>query len=164
MTEAFFPIPPEAAKWPLQMILKNMKADRGWLERARDSGEYDVDWLEIIEVLGGERRLVVDAEGEESGGRGDEIDIPAEVSKLFKELQDEKANMNVKDNSEKMSYFRTATALLEKLISLRERAQNVHQVGQFYTTVLAVMEETLNVDQIRGVRDRLHVAAGGVIA
>lgn len=74
---------------------------------------------------------------------------------LFLELRDSKENFDVQDNAERMSYFRVATSLLEKLIGMRERANNVKRVSQFYSTVLGVMEEVLEPEQITEVRNRL---------
>jgi hypothetical protein len=136
----FYPPLPDDALWPLETLLA-----RGFVGT---DAPYSAGWMKVLSVLTGERKL-------ENG----EVDVAAEVRALFKELQDEKQNLKVKDNTEKMAYFRTATSLLEKLIGLQERANNVHQIGQFYGTVLAVMESELNVDQIHRVRAKLKVGA-----
>lgn len=161
MTETFFPPLPIEAKWPLQLILQNMKGDAGYLDKARAEGKWDAEWLDLLAMFSGARGISL-VRGELVEDDMEAIDIPGEVGALFRELQDEKLKLGTKDNAEKMAYFRTATSLLEKLISLKERAYNVHQVGQFYATVLAVMEEVLTIDQIGGVRERLHAARRGV--
>lgn len=146
MTEVFSPPVPEDALFPLQLIAEQLGTP-GWLE----SSTYSPAWKALL------GRLRVEGVGGPSHG----IDVMAETESLFKELQDEKQTLTVKDNSEKMAYFRTATSLLEKLISLKERAMNVQQIGQFYTVVLSVMEAVLDKDQIHGVREKLKAAAGG---
>lgn len=51
------------------------------------------------------------------------------------------------DQTEKMGYFRTKTALLEKLMLLRERAAGIKHVKEFESTILRIMEEVLTPEQ-----------------
>lgn len=84
-----------------------------------------------------------------------DLDLEQESARLFKELQDAKEEFNVDDHSEKMAYFRVSTSLLDKLVSMRERARHVKEISQFYRTVLAIFEEMLEPGQITEVRNRL---------
>ena len=59
------------------------------------------------------------------------------------------------ETSEKMAYFRTATSLLEKLVSLQERALGLKEVGDFHRTVMDIMENVLTPTQRTDVMDQL---------
>jgi hypothetical protein len=65
------------------------------------------------------------------------------------------------ETSDKMAYFRTATALLEKLLSMQERSNNLKQVSDFYALVLEIMESELSGDQRTRVMQRLSDATKG---
>lgn len=62
------------------------------------------------------------------------------------------------DSSESMSYFRTITGLMDKLISAQERALGLKQVHQFHQTVMEVMENVLSEQQRDEVMKRLSDA------
>lgn len=84
-----------------------------------------------------------------------DLDLVYESSRLFKELKDAKDSFGKDDHAEAMAYFRTSTSLLEKLVTMKERANNVKNISQFYGSVLGVMEELLEPEQITEVRNRL---------
>lgn len=84
-----------------------------------------------------------------------EVDLLLETTRLFNGLMAAKDSFTSNDHSEKMAYFRTSTSLLDKLVGLKERAQNVRQVSRFYTAVLDVMEQVLEPGQISLVREKL---------
>jgi hypothetical protein len=60
-----------------------------------------------------------------------------------------------------MGYFRTATSLLEKLLSMSERAMNLKQVSDFYQLVMDVMESTLTGPQRTEVMEKLQAKIKG---
>lgn len=70
-------------------------------------------------------------------------------------------NMNFHnlEASEKNSYLRTSTALLEKLITLQERALNLKNISDFYNTVLEIMESQLSGDQRTKIMEQLKSMA-----
>lgn len=103
---------------------------------------------------------VVDLLLERVGGdvRGDEVedlDLEKESTRILTELKEAKGSFGEADHTEAMAYFRTSTAVLEKLIGLKERASNVRQIGVFYGIVMGVMEEFLEPAQITELRERL---------
>lgn len=69
-----------------------------------------------------------------------------ETQTIFRNLKDVKFDA-VGETSEKMAYFRTATSLLDKLVSLQERALGLKEIGEFQKAVLEAMESALNPDQ-----------------
>lgn len=88
-------------------------------------------------------------------GEGEELDLEKESSRILTELKDAKVALGAGEHSEAMAYFRTSTAILEKLISMKERANNVRQIGVFYGIVMDAMEEFLDPTQITELRERL---------
>lgn len=87
----------------------------------------------------------------------DGMDVRAELERLYKNLDEtwSKLSAGNADNAEKMAYFRVATTMLEKLVALQERANNVRAIGQFHATVLAVLDECLDPSAVAKVRARL---------
>ncbi|WKV22007.1 hypothetical protein Phage2-1_00006 [Achromobacter phage 2-1] len=75
---------------------------------------------------------------------------------VLKDLKHHGASLTNVDQTEKMSYFRTITSLLEKLTMLRERAVGVKQVKEFEGAVLGVMEDVLTPEQRTQVMDGLR--------
>jgi hypothetical protein len=62
------------------------------------------------------------------------------------------------DSSEAMSYFRTITGLMDKLVSHQERALGIKQVHQFHQTVMEIMDNVLTEHQRDDVMKRLKDA------
>lgn len=83
----------------------------------------------------------------------------AESKSLYTKLKNA-GEVNMEAN-EKMAFFRTATSLMEKLLSMQERANNLKQVSDFYQIVLDIMESELNGDQRTRVMQRLEEATKG---
>lgn len=65
------------------------------------------------------------------------------------------------DPAAQMGYFRTATSLLEKLLSMSERANNLKQVSDFYALVMDIMEGVMSPTQRTEVMERLQAATKG---
>ena len=60
--------------------------------------------------------------------------------------------------SDKVSFFKTKTALMEKWISIKERTRGVKQMSEFMRVVVKTMEELLDKDQILELKTRLKAA------
>ena len=142
MTQHYFPPLTEDALWGLTVLLEQLEADPGLLDD--ENCPYPSDFREKLRK---NRRI--------SATEIEEIDLETEAHELFLELRESKDHLTIDDNAERMSYFRVATSLLEKLIGLRERANHIKKVSAFYATVLSVMEEVLEPSQVTQVRDRL---------
>ena len=83
-------------------------------------------------------------------------EIEREVTNLWRELKDQSNEMRTSENSsDKNTYFRMATALLEKLINLREKIMNQKKMHEFTAAVLRVLEEELDKDSRNRVLEEL---------
>ena len=87
--------------------------------------------------------------------------LERETQDLYDDLKDSKDNLSIEDHAERMSYFRTATSLLDKLVGLQERAVGLKAIGNFHQTVLDVMEDVLDAGQRTEVMARLKTAIEG---
>lgn len=79
-----------------------------------------------------------------------------EVVELYASLKNAKPSGG--DSAESMAYFRTATGLLDKLVSHQERCLGIKQVQEFHTAVMEVMESVLSEDQRNTVMAQLKEA------
>jgi hypothetical protein len=89
--------------------------------------------------------------------------LERETQALFDELKDSKDNLSIEDHAERMSYFRTATSLMDKLVGLQERAVGLKAIGLFHQTVLDIMEDILDAGQRTEVMERLQKVIRGEV-
>ena len=136
----------------LRLITRGVASDPGYLKEAG----YPEDVVQMFT-----HPVVVDVVEIEKI-KLEDMDVSAEVEALFRDLKETRDGFTAGDNSEKMAYFRVATALLEKLVSLQERANNVRQIGRFYNEVITVLSEFLTPGKIGEVRARLVALTGGL--
>lgn len=61
--------------------------------------------------------------------------------------------------SEELAYLKTSTALLEKLLAIQERANNLVKISEFYATVMDIMDSELSSDLRTRVMERLEAAS-----
>lgn len=98
-------------------------------------------------------------EGEEEEVTGDRWEfLYRETQSLFKDLKNAKVSSG--ETAEQMSYFRTATSLMEKMISLQERALGLKEISEFQKAVLDVMESVLEPSQRTEVMEKLKSSVG----
>lgn len=139
--EVYYPPLSEETIWSLGILKEQLDSNPDYLSSP------DCPYGETVVGLLGDRMAI---EVEEVG----DVDLEEEAKALFKSLKESSLEMGKGETTEKMAYFRTATSLMEKLISFQERAHNIKQVGTFYRTVMVVLEEFLTPDQITAVRGR----------
>lgn len=72
----------------------------------------------------------------------EELDLLVETTTVYKDLKNHKPSMQ--DDAARMSYYRTATSLLERLLAATAEAKNQKQMSDFYNTVFLVMEEVMS--------------------
>lgn len=84
-----------------------------------------------------------------------------ESKKLFEELRNVKDEGEGLSPSEKMSYYRTCTNLMDKMITAQEKAKNLKNLHDFYNGVLDAMENVLSPSQRNEVVERLKSLSKG---
>lgn len=144
---SFYPPISSNAIWAMDVILKKVRENSDYLDDP--NCDYPAEDKALIRGMTNE------------GSTGKELitfDIDEEIEALFHQLKDTHAELGQGDTAEKMSYFRTATSLLDKILTARERAINIRQLNGFYSTVLRVMEDHLDVDGRTAVIEELRKA------
>lgn len=86
----------------------------------------------------------------------DNLDTEAEVTKLFKDIREYGSVIASDDVSAKNTYFRVSASLLEKLVTLREKAAGQKAFDRFVEFVISVHEDLLTKDQSNEFRQRLE--------
>jgi hypothetical protein len=89
-----------------------------------------------------------------SGGKWGNLE--AEANDLYAQLKAFSAEIRQGDVSERMSYFRTATALLEKIVSINERAVGLKQINEFQEIILNVFDKHLPPEIRTTIMDQLR--------
>lgn len=138
------------------------------LDLALDLAGQDADYLLDADCPYSEgtktafRRLLVSSveeiEGEEGGDKWSKLE--RETTRLYKDLKESSQNLGGEDHAERMSYFRTATSLLDKIVGLQERAVGLKQISVFQQTVIDIMEDVCDPGQRTEVMTRLKNAIG----
>jgi len=146
----FYPDIDEEALWAIDVIRQHLEQDADYL---LDS-PYSTKARESLAKLTRERKKAAPTVVE---GSKWEI-LEAETQGLYRELKETSENLSIDDHSERMSYFRTATSLLDKLVGLQERAMGLKKVHAFQQTVLDIMEDVLEPGQRTEVMDKLRKA------
>lgn len=77
-----------------------------------------------------------------------DVDITLESKLLYQSLKTTLQKVDSMETNEKVQIFRTATALMEKLLSLQEKAVAVEQFTQFKELVMNTLDRFLSPVQI----------------
>lgn len=83
-----------------------------------------------------------------------------EILNLYQELNDFGANLSTEDTAETMSYLRTKTSLIQKIVEMSERALGLKRLSEFQNTMMDIMENVLDPDQRTQVMDKLRASIG----
>ena len=144
---------------PLRLIKEQMKNFPDYLSHSECP--YDPDVKDFLSYELGGQDIPQDTPGGFFGEDGDKWStLENKALGLYQELELFGSNIRSSNTSEKMSYFRTKTQLLDKITSINERAMGLRQLSQFQQTVIDVMDEVLNEDQRTDVMARLKQAIG----
>lgn len=138
---------------PLRVLREHLRTDPAFLDDP--TCPYDQDTKEFLKLLAPS----VGTEGGSTflGRSGSKHEIlEREAADLYDEIKTFGRNLKVDDVTERMSYFRTRTTLLEKLISLTERAASMKSFFRFQDAVLAIFEDLLTPDQREEALERLR--------
>lgn len=73
--------------------------------------------------------------------------LEREAKKVFDDLKASYPDIKVQDVAERMSFFRTASSLLEKLVGLQERAVGLKQMSEFQNMIIQFLDEICDNNQ-----------------
>jgi hypothetical protein len=154
----FYPQIRDETVMSLNVVVQNIEKDGSYLDHPDCPYSDTVKnfFRKKIEVSSGNGSEIVDLF--EEGGTASEIDT--QVISVINELEGWGNKLTTADNSDKMGYFRTKTALLDKLLNMRERAVTIKEVNDFRQTIVTFMDEVLTKDQITDFMRRIDGILG----
>lgn len=142
----------------LKVLVEQITAEPGYLQH-KDC-PYTKDVKAILKVF----EIDKSSAGQGSGEGRELIDNPNllldEILDTYEELIANKPTSKDDDAAAMMSYFRTRTSLLEKLVSIREETMNAAKFIEFRRIILSLMEEYLTPEQRSELLSRLKKADG----
>lgn len=155
---AFYPnIRPETIM-SLNAVVGMMEKEPGYLDSPECPYSDDIKkfFRQKIEYSGSGKREVPDLFGET-----DDLDaVAGQIKAIINDLEEFGRKLDISDSTDKMGYFRTKTALIEKLVNMQERVYNIKEVQEFRNTILAFMNEVLTKDQVTAFMQRLDGILG----
>jgi len=160
MNNNFYPDFEPGILMPLKLVFESLRGDPLWLERS--ACPYDDDtrkflrdmWIEF-RAAGRGTETVSKKVGKGGGDKWE--DLGDELMEIFSQIKAHSEGLGVEDVKERMTTFRTATALLDKIVGLGERVANVKAVSDFQARVMAVFDEILTPDQRTRALEKLGV-------
>lgn len=154
---------------PLKVIAQRMKDSPDYLG-AECPYEPDVKaWLELNLVAG--KRAEKGAEKASDGVVGGEVDILADETwddiarkarRLYSELEEVQKGLGAGDTGEAIQLIKAKAGLLERLVTVGDKALGHKAVAEFRRVVLGVMDDVLSADQRTLLMSRLGSGEGEV--
>lgn len=146
----------------LRIMLKLMNEHSDYL--TDKSCPYDADIKSLLTETQGNKKkpnaakIDLDALNED--------DLSVQINTLYADLQSYGSSINSDPEAsatDRNTYFRLSTALLEKLVQIREKALNMKQYAAFQQEILNIMDEVLNADQKKEITERLKRFVGETV-
>lgn len=150
----FYPDLSQKTLAPLRVVQEQLRLNPTYLDA--DECPYDANVKELLKLLAPSSSDCSSSFLRRSGSKHQILED--ETQALYLEIRDFGQKLKADDVTERMSYYRTRTALLEKLISLTERATSMKAVGLFQEIVLGIFEDMLTPDQRAEAMERLSAA------
>tara|TARA_Y100001933_G_C18819127_1_gene488441 strand:- start:117 stop:647 length:531 start_codon:yes stop_codon:yes gene_type:complete len=147
--------PPNPAVF-LRILADNHASNPDYLINAPYSDE-DIDFLSAL--LAGKTSESVPDDHLVFGAHADKYaTISDQAMSLYNEMATFRASADFKSASvaERNSLLRTMTSLLEKLVSIDERAKGLRYISDFQNTMLEIIEDVMSPDQRTQIMDRLR--------
>lgn len=155
MSEYFPPLDSKTL-WGLNIIAQQIAEDPDYLA----GSPYLSSDLEVINKMVGNLAVAAEkttaAAVTEDAGLDKWQKLEKESNYLFQQLKEFGDTVKAGDVAERMSYFRTATSLMEKLVNLQERALGLKQMSVFQSTVMEILDTLCTADQRTEVMTRLR--------
>lgn len=162
MTERYYPTIDEASLLPFKLVLQQMADFPDYL--SAEDCPFSAEVRDFFTNFG--EKSAENASGEVKTGAffGSDADkwasIEAETAKIYADLTKFGDRLRDTSASERIQVFKTRTALLDKLVSINERAMGLRRLSEFQTAVLDVIERVLNPTQRNDVMRMLREKAG----
>lgn len=155
----FYPSLREETILALNVVVQNLEQDSNYLDNTDCPYSDPIKnfFRKKISVSGS--NIVVDV-FEKAEGETDLDKIREQIVAVINDLEDFGRKLTIADSTDKMGYFRTKTALIEKLVNMQERTFNIKEINDFRNTLLGFMNEVLTKDQVTQLMQRLDGILG----
>ena len=151
MSIDFWPELSEDMLLPFKLIRTRLQEDPNCLQNF--DCPYDSDVTEFLQFFASDSSSDVNLDGDTDLEVGD---VGEEAAKIYKEIRAFSKSLDKKNTSEFMAAYRTTTSLLEKLLTIQEKAANVKDIKDFEARVFKVIDDVLTPDQRTLVMDLLR--------
>lgn len=81
--------------------------------------------------------------------------LDRQIQRVINRMDAMEATLPNLEPNEKIAFFKAKTALLEKLITLREKTNNLREIAEFKAKIIAFLDEICSPDQITELMGRL---------
>lgn len=81
--------------------------------------------------------------------------LDVQIQKILSRMDAMEKELGGMEPNERLNFFKTRTALMEKLINMREKTENLRMLSEFKAVVVSVLEDVCDADQIGEFRKRL---------
>lgn len=144
----YYPNLSSAQTTAVRVALDQLELDPLWLDRP--ACPYDEATVEGMRALWSRVRAAVSAKPErgEVQLEGDAWEtLGVEANNILRDLIDMRDDIQGAEASDKLAYFKAAAALMERMVQLGERANNIKHVSDFTRRVMDVFEQVLSPEQ-----------------
>lgn len=132
----------------LMLIQRFMLEDPDYLKNS----DYPIEVFSFLKAKR-EPPKVVEAPKAPEEPVGD-LDVMVEIRNTYRELT--KFKPDASDTAASMTYYRTRTALLEKLLEQMERGKNQKMISEFYILVLDLLDTVCSPTQRAQFQEKLN--------
>jgi hypothetical protein len=155
-TMAFYPNIRDETIMTLNVVVQNLAQDPTYLSSPECPYSDTVKKFFYSKVIQENSAPPVDI----FAGEDELMVLDEQIIKVINDLESFGKGLSGADVAEKMAYFRTKTALIEKLVTMRERLANLKEINEFRLIILNFMNEELTKDQITALMLRLDGVLG----
>lgn len=138
----FYPTVREETILSLNVVVQALERDPTYLDNP------DCPYSDTIKAFFRTKAAVSEAPIDLFADEEDLVVIDQQIQAVINDLEAFSKTLGNADHSEKLAYFKTKTTLIEKLISMKERVFNLKEVNEFRNTVLSLLDDVCDKDQV----------------
>ena len=147
---AFYPKIPDDQLMQFRVVVQNMLKDPEYLKS--EECPYSREMVEFLTTL--RPPEVQDIFGDAVDG-DEAVLIDDQLKTIINDLEAMGASMVKADPKDRIDYYKAKTAMYDKLVTMRDKANNIKAMYDFQSTILGFMDEVLTKDQVTALMKRL---------
>lgn len=150
----YYPAIREEQIMTLNVVVQKLTADPTYLSHP------DCPYSDVVKTFFRAVSAPAAAENPFDGTEDYNVVLDKQIEQVIADLDTFVAGNPGLEANEKLAYFKTKTSLVEKLIGMKERVQNLKELSEFRGTVLGFLDESCTPDQITDLMKRLDGVFG----